>query len=134
MKFSKTVQDFIQNYLEDKLGCDVSVYNEDNWITFESNGLTDFGENWIQTFSIPKVSENAINETYSLDNLSWKNARHEFYDAYMGFDVNEDVRLWADQADTNGVPDFYELVQNAEFKQDVLKEIFEEFPLKVTAI
>ena len=80
----------------------------------EFNGENPYYEDWYEAFSFDG----------SLDNLK-ENLRI----LYENFDVNNDVRIWAKSAGKNGVPDFRELVRNAEYKDKTLKSLSEEINL-----
>lgn len=77
----------------------------------ELEKYTDSGEDWIIDFWFDGT----------LESLS-----KEMSNTYENFDVDEDVRIWAESAGRNGTPSFKVLVENAEEKDQELKELDEE--------
>lgn len=117
----KIICETFVNFLEEQLDCDVYPQEVDgNFINFECDHcdcITE--EDWIQNFSF---RFDDVNDTDKIVDSFIR----ELDNAYEYFDVDEDVRLWADQAGTNGVPGFSDLVHNAEYKEKKLGEVAKE--------
>lgn len=80
----------------------------------EINGKNPYYEDWYEVFTFNGY----------LDDL-----QTNILNLYECFDVDEDVKLWIDSAGKNGVPHARGLVENAEYKDNKLKELNEEINL-----
>lgn len=80
----------------------------------EINGENPYYEDWYEVFTFNGY----------LDDL-----KKNILNLYECFDVDEDVKLWIDSAGKNGVPNARGLVENAEYKDNKLKELNEEINL-----
>ena len=130
IKASKKLIDTLEKFLQDELACGtVYRYSElsadDPSIGFECSGCDNpYGEDWCEAFLVrlddlePGLNEEDINDIIITRFVE------ECESKYTHFDVNGDVALWADSAGTNGVPGFKELVENAEFKEKRLDEVY----------
>ena len=90
----------------------IRFYNckEDEYFV-ELEKYTDSGEDWIESFWFDGTL---------------KGLAKSITENYENFDVDEDVRIWAESAGKNGTPSFKVLVENAESKEKELKEMSEE--------
>lgn len=130
IKVSKELLDTLEKFLQDELVCSVSRNTKDTidpndpYISFECSGCDNpYGEDWYEVYDIWLGKDELGYDEESLNDIIITKFAEECERRYEYFDVNEDVRVWAESAGENGVPDFRELVENAEFKDKTLEEV-----------
>ena len=77
----------------------------------EINGDNPYGEDWYEEIIFDGYLQGLKDSLWVL---------------YTNFDINEDVKLWIDSAGKNGVPDVEGLVKNAKFKDNKLRELYDD--------
>ena len=130
IKVSKELLDKLEEFLQDELACSVfrntkdTIDSNDPYISFECCYCNNpYDEDWCETYDIWLGKDELDYEEEDLNDVIIGKFVEECERRHEHFDVNEDVRIWAESAGKNGVPDFRELVENAEFKDNRLDEV-----------
>ena len=120
----------IIDFLQEKLDCAVDKFvnnydkpSKSSILEFECSGCKNIaGEDWIQCFYLDfqKIRDYDLQRAFS-DALE---------EAYNSFDINENVRMWAETAGNGVTPSFRKLVDNAEYKKKKLLQLCYDYEYK----
>ena len=110
----------ISDYLENQLDCEAKFFDVDEFsYVIECYGCKNIaGEDWCIAINLSKQDINS----YGLK-AGFRSALREVYEE---FDVDEDVRIWADTAGNGCTPGFRRLVENAEYKEGKLYQLWHD--------
>ena len=125
MIFSDKVKDAVEDYLQEELDCKVTTYEQDHGLLFECSGcFNPVGEDWLLNILVPETFE-MLGST--IEDHSLTCVHGTLYNEWKNFNVDDDVRLWAESAGNGVTPGFKVLVENAEFKLDKLYRLWIQF-------
>ena len=131
MFFSDKVMEIFEDYLQESLDCKVTVFEGDDRFLVECSGCYNpGGEDWILNLSVQRIDIDDLKDISSqtaIRDLSLLQVNKALYNEYIAFDVDEDVRIWADSAGNGKTPGFKTLVENAEYKQNRLFSLWSSF-------